>query len=91
MAHHDPRKKRPAQPEQEPVAIRRVGFGSLLTAHVPSEDDSPQVRAALKFRRRALIVAFTALAVFWVLGPERSGPAPQDQGTGTTPAILVEP
>lgn len=65
MGHHDPRKKRPTPFEETEPAIRRIGFGSLLTAHVATEQDSPQVKAALRFRRRALIASFAALGLFW--------------------------
>lgn len=72
MGHHDPRKKRPVPLEESEHTIRRVGFGSLLTAHVATEHDSPQVKAALRFRRRALIASFAALGIFWFLNDASS-------------------
>lgn len=83
MGHHDPRMKRPAAAEEATPTVRRVGFGSLLTAHVATEDDSPQVKAALRFRRRALIAAFAALAVFWFVN-EASTPQQENPTIAST-------
>ncbi len=85
MGHHDPRMKRAASAEEATPTVRRVGFGSLLTAHVATEDDSPQVKAALRFRRRALIAAFAALAVFWFVNEASTPQQENPTAVSTTP------
>ena len=89
--HHDPMKKRDTSSTMDAEhTIRRVGFGSLLTAYVRSSQDSPQVIAAFKMRRRILTLAFAALAVFYVWTTSFAPPS-ANTSSATTPTVTEAP